>query len=195
MDQGLVALVVLITKMAESMSLHADQHTLLALPRSRPEAGRTGRAATSARSSAMLAMSPTVVASPARTGACGTETGTADDTHGAKEEKGGLISAPGRLIRASPSQTAQHYSRNFQNIAPHRLQDRSRLLREVRLQASWQAFGLSVSGPSASECSDCSVRRGGTSHHDTRSKILSAAVHERLTLAVPQDATFTNSFL
>ena len=54
MDQGLVELVV-------------HRVTLLALTRGRPEAGRTGRAATSARSSAMmLAMSPTVVASTER---------------------------------------------------------------------------------------------------------------------------------
>ena len=90
-------------KRLKARCLHADRHTLLALPRGRPEAGRTGRAATSARSAVMtLAISPTVVASPARTGACGTETGTADDTHGARGGKGGLISAPGRLIRASP---------------------------------------------------------------------------------------------
>ena len=73
--------------------------------------------------------------------------------------------------------------KKLSKVAAHRLQDRSRLLHDVRLQASWQAFGLS--DPSARECSACSVRRGGTSHHDTRSRILSVAVHERLILAVP----------
>ena len=100
LDQVVVALVVRNTKeLALHDDPHADRHTLLAPSRGRPEAGRTGRA-NSARSSAMtLAMSPTVVASPARSGACGTEMRSADDTHGARERKGRLISAPGRLIR------------------------------------------------------------------------------------------------
>ena len=75
LDQGFVALVVLNIKEAEMHDdfTPIDTHCwpcLAVVPK--------------LETAMTLAMSPTVVASLARTGACGTETGTADDTLGAR---------------------------------------------------------------------------------------------------------------